>query len=376
MVETAESGDETLRLLDELREDEYQVAVVVADYIMPGMRGDELLRQIRHQCPHTVNIMLSGQADLDAVGKSIQYADLYRFIAKPWHPDDLRLTIDEALQSFEQSLMIAQRNQERQELIETITAMNANLELQVQERTAQINQNLQELHELNQLKDDFLHTVSHDLRTPLTGMLLVLQKLYGKAHDPIPVDRQILAQMLAGCEHQLKMLNTILEAHGNEIRGLSLERQPISLRDLVQAIVQNLGTWLAAEEATVMPEIAADLPLALIDEMQIRRVIENLITNAVKHNPRGVNIWIRASQLGQMLVCQVQDNGVGMDAVACEAMFERYRQGGTRAQQSRGVGLGLYISRQIILAHNGLIQASSQPNQGLCIEFTLPIVPD
>ena len=100
-VETAESGQETLSLLDELLSDGCQVAVVIVDYIMPGMKGDELLKQVHEQVPNAINIMLSGQADIDAVARSIEHAKLYRFMAKPWRSEDLTLTTKKALHSYE-----------------------------------------------------------------------------------------------------------------------------------------------------------------------------------------------------------------------------------------------------------------------------------
>jgi two-component system, sensor histidine kinase and response regulator len=373
LIETAESGDETLQLIADLQQDDYTIAVVIADYIMPGMRGDELLRQIRQRLPHSVNIMLSGQADLDAVGRSIQSASLYRFIAKPWHQDDLRLTIDEALQTHRDRVTIEQQNQEVRRLLKEVQKLNSGLEQQVQERTAQLHHSLEELRELNQLKDDFLHAVSHDLRTPLTGMLLVLRKLYAKTETPICLDRAIIDRMITGCDHQMQMLETILEAHGNERRGLMLNLSAESLSAAVKTVTTHLSVWLETEQATIDDQIAPDLPLVSIDCMQIRRVLENIITNSIKHNGPGIQLTISATVNERFVTCHASDNGVGMPQSECDGMFERYRQGGSRARRSNGIGLGLYISRQIILAHGGEIDAESQPGMGVTISFTLPI---
>jgi two-component system, sensor histidine kinase and response regulator len=373
LIETAESGDETLQLIEDLIHDDYTIAVVIADYIMPGMRGDELLRQIRQQLPYAVNIMLSGQADLDAVGRSIQSASLYRFIAKPWHQDDLRLTINEALQTYHDRITIEQQNQEVHRLLKEVQKLNSGLEHQVQERTAQLHHSLQELRELNQLKDDFLHTVSHDLRTPLTGMLLVLSKLYASDKPQVCLDRTIIDRMITGCHHQMQMLETILEAHGNERRGLRLNSTPQSLDVVLNTTIDHLSVWLATEQAQIHTQIPPDLPLVAIDGMQIRRVFENILTNSVKHNNVGIVITISATVNGGFVTCQISDNGGGMPQSECDQMFERYRQGGSRARRSNGIGLGLYITRQVILAHGGDIWAESQPGMGVTIGFTLPI---
>lgn len=109
-----------------------------------------------------------------------------------------------------------------------------------------------------------------------------------------------------------------------------------------------------------------------MDVFQLRRVFENLITNAIKHNPPGISLEISTRIEGQMLTCIVEDNGVGIPQEECELMFERYQQG-SRARRSLGVGLGLYLCRQIIQAHGGKIGVISAVNQGAKFWFTLPI---
>jgi two-component system, sensor histidine kinase and response regulator len=376
LIETADDGTAALHLLDELMQDEYDVAVVVADYIMPGLRGDELLHQVRVKSPQTVNIMLSGQADLDAVGRSIQYANLYRFISKPWHTDDLHLTIAEAIASHRQSQQLIAQNLDMQRLLKTITKLNTGLENQVQERTAQLHRSLEELRELSQMKDDFLHAISHDLRTPVAGMLLVLKNLQAKALDQVEVDRSILDRMAAGCDRQMQMLENLLEAHSSDLRGLPMQLAAQDMAALVEHTLQDLTPFAQNYEATFVVDIAPDLPPVWIDAAQIWRVFENLVVNAFKHNAPGVILRVsvdRVDDVDDYVRCIVQDNGVGMSQNECDVMFERYRRGKLRTRHMAGIGLGLYISRQIILAHGGEIKATSQPGEGLAVCFTLPV---
>jgi PAS domain S-box-containing protein len=100
IIETAEGGEEALQLMAGLQADEYEIALVLSDYIMPDIKGDELLRQIHEQSPSTLKIMLTGQADLEAVSNAIKYAKLYRYIPKPWQKEDLKLTVVEAVHSY------------------------------------------------------------------------------------------------------------------------------------------------------------------------------------------------------------------------------------------------------------------------------------
>jgi diguanylate cyclase (GGDEF)-like protein len=128
LIELAEGGAEALELITDLTTQHLDVAVVLSDYIMPGMKGDELLRKIHEQCPKTLKILLTGQADLPAIGNAIKYAKLYRYVAKPWEPEDLKLTVNEAVHSYLQEQKLQQQNLELQRLTQALK--QANLELQ------------------------------------------------------------------------------------------------------------------------------------------------------------------------------------------------------------------------------------------------------
>src|SRR5919202_93410 len=99
-IEIAEGGEEALELVEELLENGDEIPLIISDYIMPDMKGDELLKCVHQFSPKTLKIMLTGQADLEAVGEAIKYANLYRYIAKPWQAEDLNLTVKEAVNSY------------------------------------------------------------------------------------------------------------------------------------------------------------------------------------------------------------------------------------------------------------------------------------
>jgi hypothetical protein len=131
-----------------------------------GMKGDELLKQVHAQVPNALNIMLGGQADIEAVARSIEHAKLYRFIAKPWRSEDLILTVKKALDSYECDRELDLQAQEIQILNAELIRTNQTLETTVNDRTFQIQVTVEELKILSQLKDDFLHAVFHDLQPP------------------------------------------------------------------------------------------------------------------------------------------------------------------------------------------------------------------
>ncbi len=124
LIETASSGIEALELLTELLEDNYQIPLVISDHIMPGMKGDELLKRIHEISPKTLKILLTGQADLEAIGNAIKYAKLYRYIAKPWQSADLLLTVKEAVNSYHQEQKLAEQNIELQRMNHVLEQLN------------------------------------------------------------------------------------------------------------------------------------------------------------------------------------------------------------------------------------------------------------
>ncbi|MEG4324302.1 PAS domain S-box protein [Microcoleus sp. herbarium5] len=131
LLETAEGGEDALELIEELLAEGCEIVAVISDYLMPNIKGDELLKQIHRMSPKTIKIMLTGQADLEAVANTIKYAKLYRYISKPWQSEDLRLTVKEAINSYFRDKQLAEQNAQLQKL-------NQDLETLVEERTAQL----------------------------------------------------------------------------------------------------------------------------------------------------------------------------------------------------------------------------------------------
>ncbi|MEO6861623.1 MAG: PAS domain S-box protein [Microcoleus sp.] len=124
LIETAQSGEEALELLSELLAEQYEVPLVISDHIMPNMKGDELLRSVHAISPKTLKIMLTGQADLEAVANAINYAKLYRYIPKPWQSDDLKLTVTEAIYRYFQDKQLAEKQIELQEMNQELARLN------------------------------------------------------------------------------------------------------------------------------------------------------------------------------------------------------------------------------------------------------------
>ena len=141
VIEVAESGEEAIQLFEDLIEGQFEVPIIISDYIMPGMKGDELLHHIHRTHPETIKILLTGQATLEGVTNIINKANLYRFIAKPWDVEDLTLAIIEGAKSYRKDKTIEDQNQklkrQNQELLDWTDAFvkSMSMALDARDRT-------------------------------------------------------------------------------------------------------------------------------------------------------------------------------------------------------------------------------------------------
>ena len=229
----------------------------------------------------------------------------------------------------------------------------------------------------------FLHAVSHDLRNPVTGMVLTLSSLLENHRhaqpesDTVPVPRRVIERMIQGSDRQLNLIDSLLETYGNKVQGLAIKLQPLQLSSLVADLIAELKPLISKNRATISNYISDELPLIQGDPHQLWRVLQNLIANAFNHNPPGVNLTISAKAIKEksekkFIRCQIQDDGVGMSSQQCQQLFKHYFQRYSK-QRNVSLGLGLYLCRQIINAHGGKIGVISNPGSGTTFWFTLLI---
>ncbi|MEG4507671.1 PAS domain-containing sensor histidine kinase [Microcoleus sp. F6_B4] len=250
----------------------------------------------------------------------------------------------------------------------------------------------------------FIHALSHDLRNPVAGMLMVLKNWQTKSGDSIAIPRSVLDRMIQGSEQQLRLINSLLEVHAGELRGFVLHCDRVDLRAIVEAAATDLEPLMNEGQASFKNLVPHDLPAVNADYTQLWRVFSNLITNALKHNLPGLNLTVSAKVIhaekssfnqnaakhksehlrippeqfpiphspSSMIRCTVEDDGVGILPEQCEHLFDLYVRG-DRSRHSVGLGLGLYLCRQIIGAHGGEIGVISSAGAGASFWFTLPL---
>ncbi|MEH2121339.1 MAG: ATP-binding protein [Nostoc sp.] len=217
----------------------------------------------------------------------------------------------------------------------------------------------------------FFHAVSHDLRNPVLGTLMVLKNLLARPEDNISISRSILERMIQSSDRQLNLINSLMEAHVSEVQGVVLQRQAVQLLTVVEAAIADLEPLLEQNQAKLINLVSADLPLVNADPTQLWRVFSNLIVNALKHNPPELLMTINAIRKDDKIYCTVSDNGVGISQQS-DRLFDLYFRGAS-IRNSVSLGLGLYLCKQIINAHGGEIGVNSAFDAGATFWFTLPI---
>ncbi len=360
LVEVAESGDEAMEIFEELINEGYEIPVVIADFIMPGMKGDALLEKIHSIRPAAKKILLTGQASIEGIGHAINKADLYRFIPKPWEKQDLVLTIKEALKSFDQEKTILQQNEE-------LTELNINLEKKVEQRT-------QELRELNATKDKFFSIIAHDLKNPFNTLMgfteLLLENLNDYNQEKLEEFISILHET---SKQSYALLENLLEWSRSQTGRIQMNPEKIDLYELVEENINLLLNHASKKKIKLINEIASP-SIVTADANMIRTVIRNLVSNAIKYTNENGIITASASQDNGSVKVSIADTGIGMIPENVEKLFRidvNYSTKGTANET--GTGLGLILCKEFINKNGGKIWVESEFGKGSRFKFTLPI---
>lgn len=262
---------------------------------------------------------------------------------------------------------------QQEQLCQQVQRLNASLEQQVADRTAQLQARMEELKSFYEMKSVFTQAVSHDLRTSIIGTLMALRKMQhthsNNGHSQAECD--VLSRMIAASDRQLTLITALSEDQLDQDPNPMLQRCPVQFADLVQQAIASLPSQLTDSQAVICIDLSPSLPLIIADVEKIKLVLQHLLTNAIKHNPSGVQITVSARVKGDRLYCQVTDTGVGIAPEHQAGLFRPYVRN-LQNPRYTGIGLGLYLCRQIVSAHGGNIGVCSEPGKGTTIWFTLP----
>ncbi|HEX2980360.1 MAG TPA: ATP-binding protein [Anaerolineaceae bacterium] len=250
---------------------------------------------------------------------------------------------------------------------------NRQLERRVQERTAELQDALEKLAELNQLKSNIVANISHELRTPLTHIKGYVELLLTEGLGPLTEQQvgavQVMQRATVRLERQIEdLIHFSLVARGES----SLRLSPVALGPLFETIAKRENPKAIEREIKLTTHLAADLPMVEADQEKISWVIAQLLDNAVKFTPPQGSVELLARLDHDEVAVSVRDTGIGIPSNRMEEIFEPFHQlDGSSTRHYGGTGLGLALVRQIVDAHGSVIRVDSHVGKGTQFEFLL-----
>jgi signal transduction histidine kinase len=228
--------------------------------------------------------------------------------------------------------------------------------------------------ELDRLKDEFVLTASHELRSPLTSVQGFAELLMLDKDSLTPRQLETVEIILDNCRHLVRLLNDLLDLARSDAGRLSIRPQPTEVAPLVEDVVRTMRAQTEAASQSLTEQVEPGLPSIEVEPDRIRQILVNLLTNAHEYAPEGASIGVAARAVGAEVEISVSDNGPGIPPDQLERIFERFTRGDAGlTQRVGGTGLGLAISKSLVELHGGSIGAESSVGQGSTFHLRLPV---
>lgn len=346
-----------------------EFAAIVLDVQLPGLTGIELAKLIkqRKRSQH-IPILLLTAYYLDEKNVLEGYeAGAVEYLIKPVNPKILKSKIAVYVDLFRANRELSRLNQTLQKAERDLVKANSDLEMRVQERTA-------ELTLANAAKDDFLAVLSHELRMPLNPALLLASESAEDPHVPERM-RERFNAIARHIQLEARLIDDLLDltrvAHGK----ISLDRKPVKVHEILKEALNTVQEEVRAKRLLVQCHFQAKQSTVQGDPVRLQQIFWNVIKNAVKFTPEDGRIEVITSSTSDQIEIRVTDTGIGMTESERERAFNAFAQG-EHAKSKRhrfgGLGLGLSISSKLVELHSGIIQIES-PGRGLGTAFTIKL---
>jgi two-component system, OmpR family, sensor histidine kinase BaeS len=243
--------------------------------------------------------------------------------------------------------------------------MAAELELEASERE-----------QLDRMKDEFVLTASHELRSPLTSVQGFAELLMMDRDSLSRRQVETVEIILDNCRHLVRLLNDLLDLARSDAGRLAIRRRPTQLGPLVADVARTLRAQTEASNQILSERIDPNLPLVEVEPDRIRQILVNLVTNAHEYSPEGASIEMLARVADGAVQIDVTDNGPGIPPAQMEHIFERFVRGDAGlTQRVGGTGLGLAISKSLVDLHGGTLAVDSEVGRGSTFTVRLPLAP-
>src|SRR5438132_9467131 len=378
-VATTTSGVQARAMV---RDVEYDL--VLTDLRLEDGDGLDVLKAVRENHPETITIMLTGYASLESAIQAIR-AGAYDYLVKPSEVEELRSTVARGIERRRLGQELRARVIELERANREIANLNSSLQLRIDEATAELKERYEQLKELDRMKSQFLSIASHELKTPITAMSGFLQvalrrvRRLSEGAGPSPV-----AEGLRGITEQLdvvyrqttklaRLVDELLDVSRFQTGRIEFRYGDVDLGELADEVAMRMQLTTTTHQIKVKRENGA---VVTADRDHIEQVLNNLVTNAIKYSPGGGSIVIAVGREDGGVRVSVRDQGIGIPEKELESIFGLdYRSPDRAARDQAGMGLGLYISKEIVNRHGGRIWAESNGEGGSTFHVALPRVP-
>ncbi len=252
---------------------------------------------------------------------------------------------------------------------------NDELEERVRERTAELEQAMDRLAELNQLKSNFISNVSHELRTPLTHLKGYIELLEEKALGELTSQQADAVGVMKKAENRLgNLIEDLIQFSSYSRGGLDMQMQPISLSDALVEVLEKAQALCDEKGLTFQSQIPPNMPPVMGDAQKIPWVLLHMIDNAVKFTPESGVVRLGVIVSGRLVRLYVYDTGIGIPSDKIDEIFEPFHQlDGSATRRYGGTGMGLAMARQIVSEHGSDIVVRSKEGEGSYFEFVLSV---
>jgi signal transduction histidine kinase len=322
-VNTALSGLDALEVAKTFCPD-----ILLADNNMPNMSGLQTIEELQRIAPDALSLLTTGYSDIAIVTKALRQS-VFDFLLKPVSLENLSHSIQRAVMQLE-----ARERERRQK--------------------------------------DFLSIVSHELRAPLQAPLRYLENILTSDEDPLnEKQRNMLQRAAKGIKAEVRLINNLLDLQYIESGRFTIKLRESSVRNTVQDVVESFLLQAADIGVRIFWNPPSDLFLAQLDPEQIRQALANILNNAIQHSPAHGVVRLRLFRCQSKVSIMVRDRGSGMAQPYLERIFEKSFQIPATVGK-KGLGVGLYIAREIVRAHGGEIRVKTKLERGSIFVIQLP----
>jgi signal transduction histidine kinase len=242
------------------------------------------------------------------------------------------------------------------------------------EMAGQLEREASQREQLDRLKDEFVLTASHELRSPLTSVQGFAELLMLERETLTPKQVETVEIILDNCRHLVRLLNDLLDLARSDAGRLAVRLRPTELAPLIDEVVRTMRAQTEASRQSLSEEIDPNLPVVNAEGDRIRQILVNLVTNAHEYSPEGASIEVKARVAGDEVEISVTDDGPGIPETQLQQIFERFVRGDAGlTQRVGGTGLGLAIAKSLVELHGGTIEATSTVGAGSSFRFRLPL---